>query len=201
MKTLTITLALVLLAGGAISCRHSSKHQKPASAPAATATMPDSAPASAPASQGAQKISYVLKSKGSPVLSLTLPAGTVVDTIGETTNFKSAKGELRFSLWTAEGAKNVDDIDDAVAKINEIIKSEFKDFKPAAPKDLPVAGTTAKQFKGPGTEADDGDPGNAEVLVFAVGGKVFVACGHGEGDAPTAHHPFMMSVLETAQKP
>jgi hypothetical protein len=64
-----------------------------------------------------------------------------------------------------------------------------------------IAGAPAKHIIGPGNEADDGDPGNAEVVLFVVGGRVFAGCVHGEFDDASRARPAMMAVLQTAHAP
>lgn len=103
----------------------------------------------------------------------------------------------QLDIWLVSGAKTVDD---AIAKVPDQIKSEFKDFKAKSTTDVTVAGNPGKRIMGAGTEADDGDPGTADVVVFKAGDNVFVACVHGEhipADAPA----WMMTILGTAKAP
>ena len=81
----------------------------------------------------------------------------------------------------------------------DIIKSEFLKFKTNMVMDMIVAGSPAKHVTGSGNEADDGDPGNAEVVLFTVGGHVFAGCVHGEADDASKARAAMMTVLRTAQ--
>jgi hypothetical protein len=64
--------------------------------------------------------------------------------------------------------------------------------------DLVIAGAPAKHVTGSGNEADDGDPGNAEVVFFVAGGRVFAGCVHGEADDSSKARAAMMTVLNTA---
>jgi hypothetical protein len=191
-------LALVGLIGLAASC---SPAQNPP--PAAPAKPVAPVKPAAPAKPTGDVIVYVVKSGGVPVLQLTLPPGTIVKTEGETTTITSkdkieSKDNLRFNIWTIAKARTVDE---AAAKLSEIIKPEFLEFKQTAAKDATIAGVPAKIFAGSGKEADDGDPGNAEVYFFVLGGRVFAACVHGEGTSANAYRPFMMNVLQTAKAP
>jgi hypothetical protein len=105
---------------------------------------------------------------------------------------------MSLHVWAVPNAKTAGD---AVPRAAEIIKSEFINFKTTAAMDLEIAGAPAKHVTGSGNEADDGDPGNTEVVFFAVGDRVFAACVHGEfNDASRARAP-MMAVLKTAQLP
>jgi len=67
--------------------------------------------------------------------------------------------------------------------------------------DMLVAGAPAKHVTGSGNEADDGDPGNAEVVLFVVRGRVFAGCVHGEFDDASRARAPMLAVLRTAQAP
>lgn len=155
--------------------------------------------ASMTASFAAQS-TFVVSSGGAPALSLKLPAGCE----GTTTGDKSVISDLhrmpkfQFQLWVVEGKKTVDE---AVAGVADTIKSEFQDFKVEKVGKIKVAGAPAKHIIASGTEADDGDPGNAEVVVFASGGRVFVACVHGEGDYAKSQRKAMMGVLNSAKAP
>ncbi len=58
----------------------------------------------------------------------------------------------------------------------------IKDFKPAQPETLQIAGAEAVRLAGPAVEADDGDDGKAEATVFNVDGRNWVLLVHGEAD-------------------
>ena len=136
----------------------------------------------------------VLLSGGKEVLVVTVPAET---------QYKNQEGSLHlkwheseFDIWLVSGATT---IDQGVAHVAEQIKDEFKKFKPTKSNDLTIAGSLAKQLIGKGVEADDGDDGKADVVVFKVGNHIFVACVHGEslfeGD-----EQWMLTVLKTARE-
>ncbi len=141
----------------------------------------------------AQQTNATLSMAGTPILALTVPAAAkITSTNGylhiETTN-------LSLHIWAdiTNGWK----VNDAVPRTAEIIKSEFVKFKAATTLDMTIAGSAAKHVIGSGNEADDNDPGNAEVVFFTVAGRVFVACVHGEADDASKARPAMMSVLQT----
>lgn len=138
---------------------------------------------------------FVMQSGGHDVLRLTAPAKT---------NGTPKDGWLhlwsqdhRADVWLVRGAKTVED---AAGRVAQEIKGEFKDFKATGTTDLTVAGKPAKRLTGAGVEADDGDPGSADVIVFKTGESIFVACAHGEHLAP-ADGLWMLTILQTAQTP
>jgi hypothetical protein len=131
-----------------------------------------------------------------PALVLKAPAAArVLSTNGyvriQTTN-------LTLYVWAVPNAKTAND---ALPRAADIIKSEFLKFKTNAVMDLVIAGAPAKHVTGSGNEADDGDPGNAEVVLFVVGGRAFAGCVHGEADDAAKARAAMMTVLNTAQTP
>jgi hypothetical protein len=143
----------------------------------------------------AQTNEATLSVDGKAALVLKLPAGGKVS-MSTNGYLKVLAKDLELYIWAVPKAKTVDD---AVPRVADIIKSEFIEFKSASVKDVQVAGATAKDINGPGNEADDEDPGNAEVVIFAVGGKVFAACVHGEDTNAAKEHNPMMSLLATAR--
>ncbi len=109
------------------------------------------------------------------MLKLTAPAGT--ESVAKDGSLKLDAPKYIAEVWLVSGAKTVDE---AMGKVSSQIVSEFKNFKPNQTTDLTVAGSPAKRMVGAGQEADDGDPGKADVIVFKVGDHVFVGCYHGE---------------------
>ena len=182
MRGFIISLALVFMGATVTSCTTS---QEPAKSGSPAAAASDAKPG-------------VVMSDGKAVLTMTLPTGT--QTFNEDNKFTAAEGkwQFHFYVWMVKDAKT---LDDAAARVPELIKSEFLEFKLVSKKDLIVAGSPAKQLDGSGKEADDHDPGNAEVVLFTVGGKVFAACIHGEGNAPDVRRSFMMTAIQTAKAP
>ena len=144
----------------------------------------------------AQETPVTLSVDGKPALVLKVPsAPKLISTNGyvriQTTN-------LTLHVWAVPNAKTADD---ALPRAAEIIKSEFLKFKTNMVMNMVIAGAPAKHVIGSGNEADDGDPGNAEVVFFVVGGRVFAGCVHGEADEASKARAAMMTVLKTAQTP
>ena len=140
----------------------------------------------------------VVASDGKPAIALQLPKGAVVKTTDGRTDISAPDALLFFQLWHASKAKS---LDDAVGMVSGLLeKWDVKGFKLTATKPITVAGSPAKQLLGTGTEADDGDPSQAEVIVFSVGDKIFVACTHGERNEP-AEKKAMLAALQTAKQP
>jgi hypothetical protein len=122
---------------------------------------------------------WVMQSGGVNVLKLATPADIKCQAGDGTLHFNAAQYEVEF--WLVPGVKTVDD---AVGQVSTQI----------------VAGAPAKRLVGAGHEADDGDPGDADVIVFKVGDHVFVACNHGESLNPVGQQG-MLTLVETAQAP
>jgi hypothetical protein len=147
------------------------------------------------AEKAADTIDFVMQSGGANVLKLTAPAGTKC--VAEDGSLKFDSPKYFVEVWLVSGAKTVDE---AVGRVSSQIVSEFKDFKPNETTDLTVAGSPAKRMVGAGEEADDGDPGKADVIVFKVGEHVFVACNHGES-LNEAGQQGLLALVQTAQMP
>jgi hypothetical protein len=136
-----------------------------------------------------------IQAGGQDVLRLTIPAGaTCTHTEGKVV----LKSDYRHvEIWLVRGARSVDEV---VGRLKQELVEEFKGFEPKSTASLSVAGQPARRLLGDGTEADDGDPGHADVVVFTAGGRVFIACAHGETLFPEAQD-MMMAALRTAQAP
>ena len=130
----------------------------------------------------------------SPALAFTIPKEAEVTTKGEKTSIQSK--HLWVYLWEIPTAKTVAE---AVPHIATIIKSEFTDFALADTQNMKVAGHDAKHLFGKGAEADDGDPGTAEVIVFTDGKHVFAACVHGEKDEAAKERPNLLKILQSVK--
>lgn len=137
----------------------------------------------------------VMQAGGSSVLRLTMSPDMKCTARDGLLQIKSPDFEVE--VWLVPGAQTVDE---AVGRVNTQIASEFKDFKPNQTADLTIAGSPAKRLIGPGHEADDGDDGSADVIVFKVGGHVFVACTHDERLLPAAHQG-ILKLVQTAEAP
>jgi hypothetical protein len=144
----------------------------------------------------AKDVSFTMPADGKPAVVFEIPASAKITSSNNYVNIRTTNMSLH--VWAVPGAKTADDL---LPRAGELIKSEFIKFSPNSTRDITIAGAPAKHVTGSGNEADDGDPGNAEVVLFAVGGQVFVGCIHGEfNDAARAHAP-MMAVLKTAHAP
>ncbi len=139
-----------------------------------------------------------ISSHGAAVVTLTVAKDAKVTTTEGKTVIDTKEPPMYLCIWVAPKAKTVDE---AVQKVGEVIKSEFTDFKVKKTATVKVAGAEAKHLMGEGKEADDGDPGTAEVVVFAVGKNIVVACVHGEGEVAARERQPMLAVLKTAKAP
>jgi hypothetical protein len=144
----------------------------------------------------AQGATVTLSLDGKPALALTVPVAAKVTSSNGYVNIKTTNMSLH--VWAVPQAATAND---ALPRAAELIKSEFIKFQANATMDMTVAGAAAKHVTGSGNEADDGDPGNAEVVLFVVGGQVFAACVHGEFDDASRERAPMMAVLQTAHVP
>ena len=158
-------------------------------------TYTSAASAAPQAENAAETKDFVMKSGGANVLKLTTPAGTKC--VAEDSLLKFDSPKYYVEVWLVSGARTVDE---AVKRVSSQIVSEFKNFKPNQTTGLTIAGSPAKQMIGVGEEADDGDPGKADVIVFKVGDHIFVACTHGEILSPIAQQG-MLTFVQTAQTP
>ena len=144
----------------------------------------------------AQSVSATLSVDAKPALSLNVPAAAKITSTNGYLRIESTN--LTLYVWAVPNAKTANE---ALPRAAEIIKSEFLNFKTNAVMDLNIAGAPAKHVLGSGNEADDHDPGNAEVVLFVVGGRVFAGCVHGEADDASKARAAMMAVLKTTQPP
>ena len=134
-----------------------------------------------------------MQSGGRDVLRLTLPPDA-----GCTLNdgwLHLWSHDRYVDVWLVRGATSVDE---AVARVPQEIRHEFEKFKPTTTTALTVSGTAATRIVGTGVEADDGDAGDADVIVFKLGQHVFVACTHGEG-LSAASQEWMLTLVQTAR--
>jgi squalene-hopene/tetraprenyl-beta-curcumene cyclase len=144
----------------------------------------------------ARDISVTLSVDGKPVLALQVPPEAKVTSSNAYINIRTTNMSLH--IWAVPDAKTAED---AMPRAGEFIKSEFINFKTTATNDIVIAGAPAKHVIGAGNEADDGDPGHAEVVLFVVGSHLFAGCVHGEFDDASRARAPMLAVLQTAQDP
>lgn len=130
----------------------------------------------------------------SAVVNLTVPkAAKVTSENGKTT---VDTNQFNLYLWLAPKAKTVDEM---LAGVGDIIKSEAINLKIEETKTIKVAGADAKHILAKSNEADDNDPGTTDIVVFTVGRKVIVACIHGENDFAPRKRQAMLDMLATAK--
>jgi hypothetical protein len=137
----------------------------------------------------------VMQSGGTNVLGLTTSADCKC--AAKDGSLKINAPQFEVEVWVVPGAKTVDE---AIGNVDKQIADEFKDFKADSTTDLTIAGSPAKWLVGPGHEADDGDPGAADLIVFKVGDHIFVACTHGEKLTPIGQQG-LLTMVQTAQMP
>ncbi len=136
----------------------------------------------------------VMQSGGHDVLRLSVPADT--ECVPKDGSLLLSSQHRSVQVWLVSGAQTVDE---AVERVSEVITDEFKNLKVANSTDLKVAGAPAKRQEGSGEEADDGDPGKADVIVFKLGQHIFVACTHGEALNPAAQE-WMLKLVQEAKE-
>ncbi len=132
-----------------------------------------------------------LSAAGKSLASAPLPEGWSAVPAGEKTVIIPAQKRPHIQVWSVAAA----DVATAEAGIGALIVSEVTEFAPATRTDLTVAGHPARQLSGTGVEADDGDPGSAEVTIFAIGNQVFVLVSHGEGSGVADRHAEVLGLL------
>lgn len=140
----------------------------------------------------------VITIAGKPALCLQFPAGAEVKTEGERTSIRATEAQIYLQLWPLAKAQTVDE---GVGLIpNLLAAKDVTEFKAATTNHITVAAAPALHLVGGGKEQDDGDPSQADVVVFSVGNKIFAACVHGEQRVP-AEVTAMLKVLESAKLP
>ena len=143
-----------------------------------------------------ENVNVTIPVNDSPALVLAVPASAKVTPKKDRTEIKTAN--MTLYLWTIPGAATVDA---GVAQIPNVIASEVVQFVATTTNTLMVAGAVAKQLIGRSVEADDNDPGTADVVVFTTGKAVFAACVHGEGNDAARERAPMLAALTTAMAP
>lgn len=141
--------------------------------------------------------SATVTADGKPAVHLVLPAG-----------WKSVASDAKIVLLPPGGAPHVQawcttaaSVAEAEKALATLVVSEVTKFKATSTSDLTIAGKPARRVIGTGEEADDGDPANAEVTLFTIGGRVFLLIAHGEGDGTSKKHGDIAAVLASATAP
>jgi hypothetical protein len=131
------------------------------------------------------------------VLRVLVPAGADCDVYVNHMFVGTRDGKV--NIWLVPGAAN---IDEAVRQVPQKIDSEFKEFKATSTKTINVHASPnqAIRIMGSGVEADDYDPGTADVIVFQRGEHIFIACTHGEALHDSAQ-ALMLSLVEGSTAP
>lgn len=184
-------LVVPMIALGTVLFQGCASHSKPKTETPAKTTASAQGNAAAAVNQGR---GYVMMSHGTPVLRLVAPGDAPCEVGDGTFDMKSREGYV--NVWLVPGASTVQD---GVQKIPSVIAGEFKDF--SAEKTTDFAGAMpGKRVFGSGREADDNDPGTADVIVFQAGGRVFIACTHGESLRASAQQR-MVELVRTVSLP
>jgi len=144
----------------------------------------------------AENVNVTIPANDSPSLVLTVPATAKVTAKKEKTEIKTV--DMTLYIWKIPGVTTVDA---GVAQIPTVIASEVVQFVAKTTNTITIAGVVAKQLIGRSVEADDNDPGTADVVVFTTGKAVFAACVHGEGNDAARERAPMLTVLTTAKTP
>jgi hypothetical protein len=158
-------------------------------------TTSHSANAQQPAARAVNANVCTLQSGGANVLQFATPERAKCKSTDGFLAIMTPKYNVEF--WVVPQARSVDE---ATGRVSALIVNEFKNFKPTRTTDLTVAGSPAKRLVGNGNEADDGDPGQADVIVFKVGDRIFVGCNHGEGLTPAGQQG-LLTLTQSAQRP
>lgn len=137
-----------------------------------------------------------ISSAGTAVMTISAPQNAKVTTDKEKTVIDSK--DMILDLWVVPKAKTVAE---AVAGLDDLIKSEVLKFNATSSEAITVAEAEGKHLMGKGVEADDQDPGTADVVVFTVGKTVLVACVHGEGETAVRQRQPMLKALKTVKAP
>ena len=131
-----------------------------------------------------------------PALVLTVPQGAKVTPLKNKTVIQTA--DMFLHIWPVAGVKTPAE---ALPRLAELIKGDVLKFNASATNTLAVAGAPALHLIGSAVEADDGDAATADVVIFAVGPRVFAACVHGEANDASKERAPMLRVLKTAKMP
>jgi len=142
----------------------------------------------------AQETNLTIVAGGTPAMSIKIPQSANVTVTGDHTVVQTK--ETTFHIWSLDKLKTSEE---ALPQISDIIKAEFVNFKPDTTNQMTVADAPALHISGKGNEADDGDPGAAQIVLFTAGKHVFAACAHGEFDDAVRRSKEMMKMLKSAR--
>jgi hypothetical protein len=144
----------------------------------------------------AQETNVTVTARNIPALVLTVPHGARVTPMKDKTVIQTE--EMFLHVWPVPDAQSVDGL---LPRLGDVIRGDVLQFSATATNVLTIAGAPARHLIGRGVEADDNDPATADIVVFAVGGHVFVACVHGEANDASKEREPMLRALKTARTP
>jgi len=144
----------------------------------------------------AENVTVAITANDTPALILTVPQSAKVTAKLEKTEIKTKN--MTLYIWAIPTAKTVTA---GTAQISTVIAHEVVQFVATTTNTITVAGAVAKHLSGRGVEADDNDPGTADIVVFTTGKAVFAACVHGEGNDAAREREPMLAVLASAKAP
>ena len=143
-----------------------------------------------------QETAVTVSMSNTPALVLTVPKGTKVTPKENKTVIQTP--DMFLHVWPVPGMKTPAEV---VPRLADLIKGDVLKFNATMTNTITVAGAPALHLIGNAVEADDGDAATADLVIFAVGPRVFVACVHGEANDASKEREPMLRVLKTAQKP
>ena len=144
----------------------------------------------------AENTNVTITVNDTPALVLTVPQPAKVTAKKDKTDIKTPN--MTLYVWAIPTAKTVDE---GTAQIPTVSAGEVVKFVATTTNTITVAGAVAKHLIGRGVEADDNDPGTADIVVFTTGKAIFAACVHGEANDAVREREPMLSVLKTAKAP
>jgi len=144
---------------------------------------------------GADRTVTILADK-TLVLKLVVPSEAEVTSIKDKTLIHTTNMFLH--VWPVPGART---INEAQTRLGDVIKGDVLKFSASVTNEIMVAGLPARHLMGKGVEADDGDDATADVVIFMVGGRIFIASVHGEGNDASRERDPMLKMLQTVKNP
>ncbi len=144
----------------------------------------------------AENKEITVEAGGKAAFKMSVPKNAEVKTKGEKTTIQAP--DLRIYIWHVPTAKTVADV---TPHVTDVIKDEFVQYAVKSTDAIKVAGHDAQHLKGKGEEADDNDPGTADVVIFTDGKDVFAACVHGEKEEAAKERPEFLKALESIKVP
>jgi hypothetical protein len=136
-----------------------------------------------------------IPAQGTPAFAITVPAGwSTISGHDGVTVLASPQKHPHIQLWAVAGKR---DVDAAAADIAAIITPQVTDFVVTRRSDVTIAGAKAQILVGTGTEADDGDPSNAQATLFTIKGTVWVLISHGEGTGTSERAADIAAIMQT----